>query len=246
MLNSKPITQIRFLDIETVPQYESIDDMPERKRNLFVEKFNREIALLENEEAIDDFYRRQASLYPEFGKIVCISLGKVLSSDEESHSIKVGSITGDDDSEILNKLLGIVPEIRTCSDVNKAKIHLCAHYGKMFDFPFISKRMLINGIKLPAMFDYGHLKPWELGYFVDTIEAWRFGRNDVNASLDLLADSFGLESPKSEMSGKDVKDVYYKENDLKKIANYCEKDVMALMGVYLRMKGDFRELIKSK
>lgn len=246
MLNSKPVTQIRFLDIETVPQYENIDDMPERKKNLFLEKFSKDISLLKSDEEISNFYTKQASFYPEFGKIVCISLGKIMSSETDSHTIKVASFTGDDDKSILINFIKAMPDIKSCEDTNKATIHLCAHYGKVFDFPYISKRLLLNSLPLPAMFDYGHLKPWELNYFVDTIDAWRFGRMDVNASLDLLADSFGLDSPKSDMSGKDVKDVYYKEKNLEKIADYCEQDVTALIGVYLRMKGDFRELIKSK
>jgi len=252
MLNSKPLKDILFLDIETVPQYESLYDMPERKQLLFKEKFNREIALFEgtsdNEILMDELYTKQAPFLPELGKIVCISVGKFLNpkDEDESISLKTASFTGENDRDILVKFISSIIGIKDCTDVNKATIHLCAHYGKVFDFPFISKRLLINRLPLPAMFDYCHLKPWELTYMIDTIDAWRFGRMDCNASLDMIADSFGIESPKLDMSGKDVKDVFYKEKDLPKIAKYCESDIMALAQIYLRMKGDFREVIKSK
>lgn len=254
MLNSKPLKDILFIDIETVPQYESFFDMPERKQLLFKEKFNREVAVIESmvedlqEGALYDLYIKQASFLPELGKIVCISVGKFLNpkDEDETLSLKTASFTGENDKDILVKFISSVVGIKDCTDVNKATIHLCAHYGKVFDFPFIAKRLLLNRLPLPAMFDYGHLKPWELTYMIDTIDAWRFGRMDCNASLDMIADSFEIESPKLDMSGKDVKDVFYKEKDLPKIAKYCESDIMALAQIYIRMKGDFREVIKSK
>ncbi len=250
MLNSKPLTEIRFLDIETVPQYESFSVMPEKKQELFKKKFNREIALLNKktfDAELEELYEKQASFLPELGKIVCISVGKFLPElINGEYQLKVASFTGDNDKDILVKFLSAMVEIRNCDNIAKATIHLCAHYGKVFDFPFIAKRLVINKIPLPAMFDYGHLKPWEINYLVDTIDAWRFGRTDCNASLDMLADTLGVQSPKLEMSGEDVNKVYYKEKNLPKIAKYCEADIFALAEVYIRLKGDYKEIIKSK
>lgn len=252
MLNSKPLKDILFLDIETVPQYASFDDMPEKKQLLFKEKFNREIALFEgtsdNQPLMNELYVKQASFLPELGKIVCISVGKFVNPNSEDAQLhlKVASFTGENDKDVLTQFISKIEGISKCIDVNKATIHLCAHYGKVFDFPFIAKRLLLNKLPLPAMFDYGHLKPWELTYMVDTIDAWRFGRMDCNTSLDMLSDAFEVESPKLDMCGKDVKDVFYKEKDLPKIAKYCESDIIALAQIYLRMKGDYREVIKSK
>lgn len=252
MLNSKPIQDIRFIDIETVPQYESFLEMPENKKKLFKDKFSREFEAIEeftpesHDSRVEELYRKNASFLPELGKIVCISVGRILPEVDGAYPIKVASFTGDDDKDILIKFISAMKEIKECKNPALAPIHLCAHYGKLFDFPFIAKRLILNKLPLPAMFDYGHLKPWEINYLVDTIDAWRFGRMDCNASLDMLADAFGVESSKSDISGKDVKDIYYKENDLARISMYCERDVVALMEIYLRMKGDYRELIKSK
>lgn len=251
MLNSKPINDILFLDIETVPQYESLSDLPDNKKKLFKDKFNREISLFEgttdNDFSINELYIKQASFLPELGKIVCISVGKILPGlVEGKYQLKVASFTGDNDKDVLFKFISSVAGIKNCTDVNKSTIHLCAHYGKVFDFPFIAKRILLNKLPLPAMFDYGHLKPWELNYMIDTIDAWRFGRMDVNISLDMLADSLGIDSPKAKMNGKDVNYVFYKEKDLAKIAEYCEEDILALARVYLSLKGDYKELVKVK
>lgn len=236
------LDRIIFIDIETVPQYE-FESLTERKHNLFIEKHK----LNEGKET-EEFYREKASFLPEFGKIACISVGKFVNPNSEDTQLhlKTASFTGFDDKEILTKFISAIPKIKDFKSNNTPDVYLCAHYGKVFDFPFLAKRILLNKLPLPAFFDFGEAKPWEIKHLIDTIEAWRFGRSDCNASLDLLADSFEVDSPKSGITGKDVADVFYKEKDLKKIAEYCEGDVMALATVYMRMKGDYREIIKSK
>lgn len=235
-----PLDRIIFIDIETVPQLE-FEALTERKHNLFIEKHK-----LNEGNDTEEFYREKASFLPEFGKIACISVGRFIEENEGSLHIKTASFTGENDKDILTKFISALPKVRDYKPTNSPEVYLCAHYGKVFDFPFIAKRILLNQLPLPAFFDFGESKPWEIKHLIDTIEAWRFGRSDCNASLDLLADSFGVDSPKSGMTGKDVAEVFYKEKNLKKIAEYCEGDVMALATVYMRMKGDYREIIKSK
>src|SRR6478609_8718274 len=234
MLNSKPLKDIIFLDIETVPQYETFNDMPARKQILFEAKYNREIEQMSDVPAqIEEFYTRQASFIPELGKIACISIGKILPElKDDKYQFKMASFTGEDDSIILTKFLAALPDIKSCKNPVEAPKHFCAHYGKVFDYPFIAKRMIINQIPLPPMFDYGHLKPWEMTYLIDTIDAWRFGRMDCNASLDMLADVLQVDSPKTDMDGDMVKKVFYEEKNLPKIASYCEGDVFALAQIY--------------
>jgi predicted PolB exonuclease-like 3'-5' exonuclease len=104
--------------------------------------------------------------------------------------------------------------------------------------------MIINGIELPAMFDFSESKPWDLVHFIDTKVVWKFGSYDNNVSLDLLCATLGVESPKTDMSGDKVKDVFWIEKDLKKIAEYCEGDVYALASCYLKMKNIQTKLTK--
>ena len=105
--------------------------------------------------------------------------------------------------------------------------YLCAHNGKEFDFPYMARRMLINRIRLPEMLDLAGKKPWEVRH-LDTMELWKFGDFKNYTSLDLLTAVFGIPSPKDDISGADVWKVYWQEDDLERIKNYCQKDVVSL------------------
>lgn len=253
MLNNKPLNQILFLDLETVPQFESFFDMPVKLQELFFQRFKKDfeledINILPNSldslrvvESTESIYGLKGSLYPEFGKIICASFGFISGSE-----LIVTSITGHSDKEILSEVTRRIKAINTWTG-DKSDYHFCAHNGKVFDFPFMAKRYVINGLDLPKPFDIAEKKPWDLVNLIDTKEVWKFGVFDHNVSLDLLAATFGVESSKDEMDGSMVKHVYYKENNLEKIAKYCEKDVIALAQVYIKMRGDKTVLtIKSK
>ncbi|MFA5067463.1 MAG: ribonuclease H-like domain-containing protein, partial [Candidatus Izemoplasmatales bacterium] len=163
-------------------------------------------------------------------------------NSDDFFNIKIVSFYNEDESAILNdfvthqKLGPILDSLAGRYDKSGDFWALCAHNGRVFDFPFIAKRLIVNGYRLPKMLDYAHLKPWEQNHIIDTKEVWSFGVWDSMVSLDTLSDLFGTKSSKDEMSGADVKDVFWKEKDLDKIAKYCEKDVCALAINYLRMK----------
>ena len=112
---------------------------------------------------------------------------------------------------------------------------LCAHNGKEFDYPYIARRGLINGLKLPKILDNSGKKPWEIKH-LDTLELWKFGDYKHYTSLNLLTAIFDIPSPKDDISGADVAKVYYTENDLPRIVKYCEKDVLALAQLLLRYR----------
>lgn len=250
MLNTKPIEKVLFLDIETVPQSESFAKLSPKMQDLFKMRFSKEVADIESGTAdkrtpdIESLYALKGSLYAEFAKIVCISVG-VIDKSKEVYELKTMSITGPDDKSILSEVMTKVKAIYTF-DNKPADFSFCAHNGKIFDFPFMAKRFIINGLELPKAFDISDKKPWDLAHLIDTKEVWKFGVYDNNASLDLLAATFGIESSKDEMDGSKVKEVFYKEKNLAKIAKYCEKDILALATIYLRMKGIQNQLITKK
>jgi len=120
---------------------------------------------------------------------------------------------------------------------------LCAHNGKEFDFPYIARRMLINGIKLPKILDIAGKKPWEVS-FLDTMELWKFGDYKNYTSLNLLTQIFDIPTPKDDIDGSMVADVYWNDKDLQRIVKYCEKDVLAIAQLMLKYKGE--ELVKAE
>jgi len=68
------------------------------------------------------------------------------------------------------------------------------------------------------------------------MELWKFGDYKAYTSLALLCHIFQIPTPKDDISGADVARVYYEEQNLERITKYCEKDVVALIQVYLRMR----------
>jgi hypothetical protein len=142
-------------------------------------------------------------------------------------TIRVKSFAHDDEYTLLSQFK------RLLDDHYKNAI-LCGHNAKEFDFPYICRRMLINGISLPLVLDIAGKKPWEIRH-LDTMELWKFGDYKAYTGLALLCHVFGIPTPKDDITGADVARVYYEDNDLERIAVYCEKDVIALIQVYLKM-----------
>jgi uncharacterized protein YprB with RNaseH-like and TPR domain len=114
---------------------------------------------------------------------------------------------------------------------------LCALNGKEFDFPYIARRMIINGISLPYHLDLFGKKPWEVNH-LDTMDLWKFGDYKNYTSLKLLANVLGIASPKEDIDGSMVRDVFYKDKDLDRIARYCELDVITTAQVFLRLRNE--------
>ena len=107
---------------------------------------------------------------------------------------------------------------------------------KEFDFPFLSRRMLINGIRLPSLLNIAGKKPWEIAH-LDTMELWKFGDYKNYTSLELLTYIFDIPTPKDDIDGSQVARVFYEEGDIDRIITYCEKDVIATIQLMLRFQG---------
>ena len=221
------LENILFIDIETVPQYGSYSNLPNDYQQLWDKKAE---ILNKNEEENEKFYQR-AGIYAEFGKIICISVGNINYKNGEL-SLRIKSFYGDDEKIILKEFKVM---LETFSQ-NK-EVFLAAHNGKEFDFPYIARRMLINGIVLPQSLQVAGKKPWEVN-FIDTLELWKFGDYKNYTSLNLLTHIFGIPTPKDDIDGSMVYDIYYKEKDIERIVKYCEKDVIAVIQVFLKFRGE--------
>ena len=204
-----------FLDIETVSQKKSYDQLSERMQKLWshkAEQLNRD----NTELTPADIYDR-AGIYAEFGKIVCISVGFF---NEQRFRLK--SFYGHDEKALLNDFANMLNRYYSAPDAQ-----LCAHNGKEFDFPYIARRMLVNGIQIPKILQVAGKKPWETN-FIDTMELWKFGDYKTFTSLDLLCAILDIPTPKDDINGSEVGRVYWQENDIERIKTYCQKDVLAI------------------
>lgn len=228
MLSKINVSDILFLDIETVPQYPSYEDVPPITMELWDKKSQ---YFRKNGESAEEVYER-AGIWAEFGRVICISMGFMFFRDNE-RCFRVKSFYDSDEKILLQEASEQMQQFFAKKHLGK----LCAHNGKEFDFPYMARRMLVNGLKLPKMLDVAGLKPWEVP-FLDTLELWKFGDYKHYTSLDLLTHIFNIPTPKDDIDGSMVAEVYYKENDLQRIVRYCEKDVLAVAQLLLRFKGE--------
>ena len=226
MLDTINTDNILFLDIETVPQkrdYDSLDESFKKMWDMKVLSLQKSGRVTET----PDEYYRSAGIYAEFGKVICISVGLI-----KGKEFRIKSFFGDNEAQLLADFASLLR-----SHYTKAEHLLCAHNGKEFDFPYLSRRMLVNGIKLPKILDTAAKKPWEVQH-LDTMELWKFGDYKNFTSLNLLATIFNIPTPKDDIDGSKVYDVYYNEKNLERIVTYCQKDVLTVAQIILRMKGE--------
>ncbi len=212
---------ILFLDIETVSQYPDFDELSDNMKALW----ERKSKYIKKEDQTSAEIYGKAAIYAEFGKIVCISAGFV-----SKGILRVKSFFGNDEKIILSEFKELLQKSFSIHDK-----YLCAHNGKEFDFPYIARRMLVNSINLPVALDIAGKKPWEIKH-LDTLELWRFGDYKNYTSLSLLTEIFGIPTPKDDIDGSMVGEVYWKEKNTERIAKYCEKDVVAIVQLYRKYK----------
>jgi 3'-5' exonuclease len=223
MLDNLNLKQLLFIDIETVPQYSDFASVPEGMSSFWEKKSS----FFRNEDQLPEDVYQRAGIYAEFGKIVCVSVG-IITGEKNNYGFKLKSYCNDDEHVLLTNFSLMLSELES-----KREIIFCAHNGKEFDYPYLSRRYLINGLKLPDALNNSGKKPWEIKH-LDTLELWKFGDYKHYTSLDLLTNIFNIPSPKEEIDGSMVADVYYKEKDLDKIIRYCENDVLAVAQLVMR------------
>lgn len=243
--NSIYPTGLLFLDIETVPQTNNIHK-DVRLKELFTKRFDKKIhdhSMLydvpDHDFSTGKFWSENAALFAEFGKTVCVCIGRI----DTNNNIVVKTLCGRFEKALLNELAGILK--------NGNVTGLVAHNGMEFDFPVLMRRMIINEVPLPGILNTFDKKPWEVALH-DTKKMWSGTAWNHSVSLDLIAHSLGIPSPKSDMDGSMVADVWYsmydgvqsdelpfeKESEVvQRISKYCSGDVLTLIKIYLRMRG---------
>lgn len=226
MLTNLDLHKILFLDIETVPLFESFELVPEIEQTYFAEK----TAYQRKEDQTPEEFYEKAGIWAEFGKIICISVG-YFTPQQNPRDFRLKSFYGEE--------VDLLKEFKSLVDTYFSTPYhlLCGHNAKEFDFPYIARRMLILGIELPKPLELFNKKPWEVPH-LDTLHLWRFGDYKHYTSLKLMAHVLGIPSPKDDIDGSQVAGVYYKEKNLDRIVQYCEKDVITVAQVILKLRNE--------
>ena len=230
-----PLTNILFLDIETVPQQPDYNSLPNAWKELWETK-STSLLKYHTEETKESIYSR-AGIYAEFGKVACISCGVIQGSGEQKKII-IKSFCRDEEKTLLAEFIEMLKKWT----MGEPKF-LCAHNGKEFDFPYLCRRFIINELPIPGILNISGKKPWEVNH-LDTLELWKFGDFKSYTSLNLLAHTLGIPTPKDDIDGSKVGEVYWIEKNMQRIVTYCQKDVVTVAQVFLRIQGE--SLIKDE
>ncbi len=221
------VENLFFIDIETVSCCERYELLDEEWKELWNEKIYK--ALPDNTTP-EEYYPRRAGIMAEFAKVVCISFGYIKTVDGKMQ-LRVKSIYSEDEKEILTKFIDTICRFQSGNN----KWCFTGHNIKEFDIPFLCRRILVNNILIPDCFNFQAMKPWDVPV-LDTLHLWRFGDYKHYTSLKLLAATLGVPSPKDDIDGSKVGQVYWTEKDLQRIATYCQKDVATVTNIILRFK----------
>lgn len=225
------LKEILFIDIETVPTQPEFHLLPEGMQKEWVRKSKFVKSAIEGNTDPAMLFEERAGIFSEFAKVVCIGFGS-LNNNDHNWKMRLKSLVNDNEKILLNDFREVLDRFTK----HYKELRFCGHNIKEFDIPFLCRRMIINGVPLPACMQVAGKKPWEVSH-LDTIEMWRFGDHKNFTSLSLLAEILGIPSPKSDIDGSMVSDVYWKGKDLARIGSYCLQDVLTSARVYLRLNG---------
>ncbi len=218
------IEDIVFIDAETTRLHENLEP---NTPTFDAWEYKMKRSLEEAGEDIFENYIDKSALYPEFSRLVCITVGRVRDG-------KVTLTTYSDSDE--QKMIRMFMDDLDAVVKHSPKTQICGHSVKNFDIPFIFKRAIVNGVAPNLLMDVAGLKPWEVTA-IDTKELWK-GSGYYNTSLIMLCLALGVESPKGDITGAEVGNVYFKEGEkgVERIVKYCERDVFALINCFRKMR----------
>lgn len=209
-----------YFDIETVGNYKDLESLKSndiRGYELFMRKIERKSSqILDWKIDSNDVYIDKSPLMPEFGKIVCVSMSTIKNGD-----VRIKSFYGHDEKEIVSNVNNIFTNIS-----NKTLLGVCGYHIKGFDIPWLNRKFLQYNLKIPKVLKTFNVKPWEMN-IVDLSELWKNYGTLENVSFDEMLYTLNIKSPKDLMSGKNVHENYWNNNDIEGIKFYCEKDVMS-------------------
>lgn len=208
-----------FIDIETVSQYKKFEDAPVEVRKIWEKKYEKNDYL--NSLSLEASYESKAAIFAEYGKIICISIGYY---NKASDAYRIKSFAGENEKILLE-------DFKTfCNNLKKNYV-FCGHNIKEFDIPYLCRRFLINRISIPSLLDFQDKKPWEV-VLIDTLQLWKFGDYKNYTSLETLTTIFNIPTPKADIDGSQVGRVYWYENDINRIVEYCQNDVVAVIQLF--------------
>jgi len=223
-LRKMRMEDLTFIDIETVRGAKTITTKdPLYASWAYKRRYEDEVTAKD----LKASFKEKAPLFAEFGKIVCISVASV-----KDDSVRKISYYGDNEKDLLERFSKDMRRKMKAQPNSK----LCGHSIIRFDIPYIYKRMLVNGLPIPEIFNISFQKPWVLSdKYLDIAEMWD-ATSFHRSSLINITTALGLDSPKGNLDGSMVSEAYY-GGKIDQIVEYCEGDVLAVINIMAHMFG---------
>lgn len=230
---------ILTIDIETVRLVKNFEDLSEDWQSAWEYK-NKNEGVVPDYEDLCSLWEKSASLYAEFSKVCSVAITYLT----KEGTLKCKIYKDADEVIILTQLQ---------SDLDKfyfanRSYRLLGHAAKYFDYPFLCKRYILNGIDIPSILDESHCKPWEFRNLC-TNELWRSFGTGSGSSLQALCTALNIPISKVDMVGDEVGAAYF-EGRLEEIGEYCALDTIATYNIIRKFKKEpifeFKDVIYIK
>jgi 3'-5' exonuclease len=230
LLRDIPTKNFIAIDIETVRIAENFSDLSEDWQSAWEYKCKQDGKIPDFHE-LSEAWEKVSSLWAEFSKVCAVSLAYM---SESTGGLVCVELFGDDEADILRNLATTLDKLVA----RNKDFRLVGHAAKFFDYPFLSKRYVINRIEIPTILDTAHLKPWESKNLCSNTDIWKMGGTGAGSSLQALCTALGLPISKVDLVGDEVGNSYY-NGEYERIGRYCSLDTIATFNVIRRIKGEF-------
>ncbi len=238
LLKDIPTKNLISIDVETVRLVEKYADLPPDWQKGWEYK-NKQAGEVPYFEELSDSWDKTASLYAEFSKVCAVSVTFLSKAGDK---LMCKEFWGENETEILTKLADLLSQFTNSSK----DFRLMGHAAKYFDYPFLCKRYMINGLDIPFMLDSSTLKPWENRNLCTNADVWKCGGTGAGSSLQAMCLAMGVPVSKVDLVGDEVGAAYFR-GEFERIGTYCSYDTIATFNVVRKIKREpifsFEEVI---
>jgi predicted PolB exonuclease-like 3'-5' exonuclease len=240
------LTRTLFFDAEFVRRNETLQKDSDEYFLYRDKTKNKDTETCLSDEELFVHYKKNAALKPAYNRLVCISIGTI--SPSEGGDVILKSFTGDEEHIVKEFYKVMNPFVIQTQDGGSTGFkfdYLCGFNILGFDLPMIryaaiknNPDMLFASKGLPVDFNDSGKKPWELKTIIDLMDHFK-GTYFYNVSLKEACYMLGVPSPKTDIDGSMVSEIYYtEENGLSLIEEYCKRDVLATINIVKVLRGE--------
>lgn len=190
-------------------------------------------ARVDSDLGAEQWLAQNGALHAEYARVSALALGYLTDEDgPDTLHLRTKVIMHESEEGILNQFLVLMQKPRFAG----RELKLVAHNGKEFDLPFLARRLVVNGLKLPPPLNLLYKRSFE-NQALDTLEMWRFGERRHLVSLPVLAALLGLTDDPALLEHNKLAHQAFVAQDWPALEQVCRRDIELLVNIFLKMNG---------